>query len=248
MNSYKTKDGSWLFLTGLEADRHIESVCRALGREDLLDDPRFADARAIRKNRVEVIATLDEIIVTESLDVWAERFDDAGVWWAPAQGPAAVLEDPQLLANDGIVELGQDGGGPKQRSVNGPVSFSDARVRPSAPAPNWASTPTTCSPSCATWTGGTSAGRRSVDARSRSRSLQHSDGLLAVPGVANERLLRAASLRPTSGGMTMKVEAVVLPLTATVFPFMVSMTHELRPRPLGSSELNHGALDHRGPG
>ena len=32
------------------------------GREDLLADPRFADARAIRKNRVEVIATLDEIV------------------------------------------------------------------------------------------------------------------------------------------------------------------------------------------
>ena len=46
-----------------------------------------------------------------------------------------MLEDPQLLANDGIVELGGDAGGPTQRSVNGPVSFSDARIRPSAPAP-----------------------------------------------------------------------------------------------------------------
>jgi crotonobetainyl-CoA:carnitine CoA-transferase CaiB-like acyl-CoA transferase len=135
MNSYKTKDGKWLFFMGLEADRHIGNICRGLGREDLLDDPRFADARAIRKNRVEVIATLDEIVATKTLDVWAERFDRAGVWWAPAQGPAAVLEDPQLLANDGIVELGDHTGGPTQRSVNGPVSFSDARIRPSAPAP-----------------------------------------------------------------------------------------------------------------
>ena len=135
MNSYKTKDAKWLFFTGLEADRHVGSICRALGREDLLADPRFADARAIRKNRVEVIATLDEIVATETLDVWAERFDREGVWWAPAQGPAAVLEDAQLLVNDGIVELGDDAGGPKQRSVNGPVSFSDARIRPSTPAP-----------------------------------------------------------------------------------------------------------------
>jgi crotonobetainyl-CoA:carnitine CoA-transferase CaiB-like acyl-CoA transferase len=135
MNCYKTKDEKWIFFTGLEADRHIGNICRALGREDLLADPRFADARAIRKNRVEVIATLDEIVATETLDVWAERLDQAGVWWAPAQGPAAVLEDPQLLANDGIVELGDDADGPRQRSVNGPVSFSDAHVRPSAPAP-----------------------------------------------------------------------------------------------------------------
>jgi crotonobetainyl-CoA:carnitine CoA-transferase CaiB-like acyl-CoA transferase len=135
MNSYKTKDGRWFFFTGLEADRHIENICRALGREDLLTDPRFADARAIRKHRVEVIATLDEIVASETLEVWAERFDRAGVWWAPAQGPAAVLEDPQLLANDGIVELGDDTGGQRQRAVNGPVSFSDVAVRPSRPAP-----------------------------------------------------------------------------------------------------------------
>ena len=49
MNSYRTKDGRWFFFTGLEADRHIDSVCRALGRPDLLGDPRFADARALRK-------------------------------------------------------------------------------------------------------------------------------------------------------------------------------------------------------
>jgi crotonobetainyl-CoA:carnitine CoA-transferase CaiB-like acyl-CoA transferase len=135
MNSYRTKDGRWLFFTGLEADRHIEGICRALGREDLLSDPRFADARALRKNRVEVISTLDEIIATEPLEVWAERLDRAGVWWAPAQGPAEVLADPQLLANDGVVELGDEADGTSQHSINGPVSFSDSRVRPSQPAP-----------------------------------------------------------------------------------------------------------------
>src|ERR1019366_8312319 len=102
MNPYQTSDGLWFFFTGLEAARHIGAVCRALGRPDLLDDPRFADAGAIRRNRVEVIALLDEIISHETLAVWAERFDEAGVWWAPAQAPAQVVVDPQLLANDGI--------------------------------------------------------------------------------------------------------------------------------------------------
>ena len=62
MNSYRTKDGRWFFFTGLEADRHIDTVCRALGRPDLLADPRFADAGALRKNRTEVIAVLDDIV------------------------------------------------------------------------------------------------------------------------------------------------------------------------------------------
>jgi crotonobetainyl-CoA:carnitine CoA-transferase CaiB-like acyl-CoA transferase len=135
MNSYRTSDDRWFFFTGLEADRHIESVCRALGREDLLSDPRFADASALRRNRTEVIAVLDQIVAEHPLDVWAERFDREGVWWAPANGPAQVLEDPQLAANDGFLELRNEAEGTSQRSVNGPVSFSDLPVQAAAPAP-----------------------------------------------------------------------------------------------------------------
>ena len=125
MNPYRTADEKWFFFTGLEAARHIGAVCRALGRPDLADDPRFADARAIRRNRTEIIAMFDEIIGKLPLAVWAERFDREGVWWAPAQTPAEVVEDPQLRANGGFVEI--DGGAAGgQRSVNGPVSFSDA--------------------------------------------------------------------------------------------------------------------------
>lgn len=134
MNPYRSSDDRWFFFTGLEASRHIGSVCRALGHPDLLDDPRFADATSIRRHRREVIAILDEIIATRTLDEWIERFDAEGVWWAPAQTPAQVVEDPQLLANDGFVDL--DGG--SLRSVNGPVSFGDAatRVTPTSTVPH----------------------------------------------------------------------------------------------------------------
>jgi crotonobetainyl-CoA:carnitine CoA-transferase CaiB-like acyl-CoA transferase len=135
MNSYRASDGRWFFFTGLEADRHIDKVYRALGREDLHDDPRFANAAELRKHRTEVIATLDAIIAQRPLAEWAERFDDEGVWWAPAQGPADVLEDPQLAATDGFLELHDEADGTVRRSVNGPVSFSDVPVQPAAPAP-----------------------------------------------------------------------------------------------------------------
>ncbi len=126
MNPYRAGDGRWFFLTGLEAGRHIDAVCRALDHPELLEDPRFADATSIRRNRTEVIAILDEIIAQRPLAAWAERFDDEGVWWAPAQTPAEVVVDPQLLANDGIVEIDGGGAGNVQRSVNGPVRFSGA--------------------------------------------------------------------------------------------------------------------------
>ncbi len=135
MNPYRAGDGRWFFFTGLEAARHIPAVCRALGHPELLDDPRFADAGAIRRNRAEVIAILDEIVARHPLDVWARRFDQEGVWWAPALTPAEVVADPQLLANEGIVEIDGGGTGTVQRSVNGPVSFSDVGGRRYAPVP-----------------------------------------------------------------------------------------------------------------
>jgi crotonobetainyl-CoA:carnitine CoA-transferase CaiB-like acyl-CoA transferase len=135
MNSYRTKDGRWFFFMGLEADRHIDAVCRALGRPDLRADPRFADARAIRRNRREVIAILDGIIAELPLAAWAERLDAEGVWWAPAQGPADVLADPQLASNDGFLALRSESGDAPGRSVNGPVTFSDVPARPAEPAP-----------------------------------------------------------------------------------------------------------------
>jgi crotonobetainyl-CoA:carnitine CoA-transferase CaiB-like acyl-CoA transferase len=135
MNPYRAADGSWFFLTGLEAGRHIAAVCRALGHLELLEDPRFADASSIRRNRVEVIAILDGIIAERPMAEWAERFDAEGVWWAPAQTPAEVVEDPQLLENEGIVEIDGGGRGAVQRSVNGPVSFSDVDGGRRGPVP-----------------------------------------------------------------------------------------------------------------
>ncbi len=135
MNPYCAADGQWFFFTGLETKRHLPAVCRALERTDLLDDPRFASASSIRRNRSEVIAILDEVIAKRPLAEWAERFDEEGVWWAPAQSPAQVVADPQLMANDGFVEIASPGE-TSQRSVNGPVSFSDLPLRPAGPVPS----------------------------------------------------------------------------------------------------------------
>jgi crotonobetainyl-CoA:carnitine CoA-transferase CaiB-like acyl-CoA transferase len=134
MNSYQAADGKWFFFTGLEAGRHVERIYGALGRPDLLEDARFASASALRRNRQEVIAILDEIIAQEPMAVWAERFDAADVWWAPVQRPADVLADPQLRINDGLLEVPGAGEGQAALAVNSPVSFSDLSAERAARA------------------------------------------------------------------------------------------------------------------
>jgi crotonobetainyl-CoA:carnitine CoA-transferase CaiB-like acyl-CoA transferase len=135
MNPYRTADDRWFFFTGLEATRHLGAVCQALDRPDLLDDPRFADASSIRRNRVEVIAVLDEIVSQRTLAEWAERFEREGVWWAPAHTPAEVVDDPQLAVNDGFVDIAAGATGAALRSVNGPISFGDGHRAVTAPVP-----------------------------------------------------------------------------------------------------------------
>jgi crotonobetainyl-CoA:carnitine CoA-transferase CaiB-like acyl-CoA transferase len=77
------------------------------------------------------LALLDGIVAERPLAEWAEAFEREGVWWAPAQSPADVVADPQVLANDGVVELA----GGALRSVNGPASFTGV------PAPDGAHVP-----------------------------------------------------------------------------------------------------------
>jgi crotonobetainyl-CoA:carnitine CoA-transferase CaiB-like acyl-CoA transferase len=134
MNSYRSADGRWFWLIGLEADRHWPTLVAAIGRPDLATDERFADARARRHNRHELVALLDETFAGASREEWGERFDEHGVWWAAVNTPAEVVEDPQALAAGAIVDVaGMDGN--SYRAVATPVRFGDADVGPSGPVP-----------------------------------------------------------------------------------------------------------------
>jgi crotonobetainyl-CoA:carnitine CoA-transferase CaiB-like acyl-CoA transferase len=123
MNCYRTADDRWLFLTCLEADRHLRNVLLALGREDLLTDERFASGKSLRKHRNAVIEMLDAEFASRPLEEWAARLDDAGVWWAPVHSPADVLADEQVRVNDGLVEVPNPDGRGSTTSVNGPITF-----------------------------------------------------------------------------------------------------------------------------
>ena len=137
MNSYRTKDGRWFFFTGLEADRHIDAGAAApsAGRT-CATTPGSPNARALRQNRTEVIAVLDEIVGgAHARRVGrAPRRRGRVVGAGPgagrrARGPAARRQRrvPRRCPPSPT--------GESRRSVNGPVSFSDLPVDRAAPAP-----------------------------------------------------------------------------------------------------------------
>ncbi|MFJ8493816.1 CaiB/BaiF CoA transferase family protein [Streptomyces sp. NPDC094038] len=134
-NCYRTADGRWFWLVGLEGNRHWPGVIKALGREDLAQDERFATGKARRGHVRELIAVFDEEFAKRSLAEWAERFDAEEVWWAPVQTLAEVAADPQAEAVGTFVEQPGMGDAPPLRTVATPVAFWGVDDKPRAGAP-----------------------------------------------------------------------------------------------------------------
>ncbi len=126
-NSYRTSDGRWLVLMALQPDRYWEEICRAIGRDDLLGDPRFADARSRFQNRRECVAELDRTFAGEPLAVWRERLRSLETPWAPMQLPGELHDDPQAAANGYLAQVpGGDAG--HFGLVASPVQFDQQPV------------------------------------------------------------------------------------------------------------------------
>ena len=135
LNQYKSGDGRWFWLLGLEAERHWPKLTRAIERSEWTSDSRYASARDRRKNSRELITELDRIFAGRTLSDWAVRFDEVDLWWAPVQTQDEVVADPQVQAMNGIVSVPEAGGVGEFRAVATPLEFSAAAVGPQGPPP-----------------------------------------------------------------------------------------------------------------
>lgn len=106
MNNYAAADGRRFWIVGLEPERHWPALCRAVGRPEWRDDPRFADARSRAANSAALIAALDEIFATRPLDEWAQVFaGEPDFFWSPVNTLEDVVADEQFHAAGGIVDV-----------------------------------------------------------------------------------------------------------------------------------------------
>jgi crotonobetainyl-CoA:carnitine CoA-transferase CaiB-like acyl-CoA transferase len=135
VNCYEAGDGKWFWLIALEADRHYPGLIAAIDRPDLAEDERFADAKARKDNSAAFVSELDEVFRSNDMAFWAARFDEHDVWWSPANSIAEVLEDPQVRASGGFVQVENPGGDPI-RSVNSPITFRDRPLTETGPSPS----------------------------------------------------------------------------------------------------------------
>jgi crotonobetainyl-CoA:carnitine CoA-transferase CaiB-like acyl-CoA transferase len=135
VNNYRTADGRWVALCMLQADRFWPGFCAAIGRDDLLSDPRFADAHARAANVEACVAELDATFTTQPLAVWKERLAAQEGQWDVLNTVSEVLRDPQVEANSFAHRVRYDGGH-ELVIVGSPVQF-DGTPPTLRPAPGY---------------------------------------------------------------------------------------------------------------
>jgi crotonobetainyl-CoA:carnitine CoA-transferase CaiB-like acyl-CoA transferase len=124
VGTYPTKDGRFVILVLLQADRYWPDLCQHLDRPDLLDDPRFKDGAARYEHRRECIEVLRGVFRTRTYDEWRERLQTLEGVWAPLQTPLEVHDDPQAVAN-GYLEPITTSTGAEFRLPANPVQFDE---------------------------------------------------------------------------------------------------------------------------
>ncbi len=136
INCYRCGDGRWLWLLGLQGDRHWPDLTEALDRPDLLDDPRFADLRSRRANKETCIERLDTIFASKPLSHWEQALDRSGMWWARVQDFVEVVEEDEQAVAAGAFVKTPTGDGEADMLAT-PVDFGGAAPIPKAMTPEF---------------------------------------------------------------------------------------------------------------
>ena len=111
-----------------------EQLCRAIGAEGLIDDPRFKLPGDRKSRQDELAALLEETFVTDTTANWLAMLEEAGVVAGPIYNMDQVYKDPQVLARNMLVDINDPDWG-TIHNIGVPVKFSatPGRIRTRAP-------------------------------------------------------------------------------------------------------------------
>ena len=119
-------DGDWLFV-GYITDRWVP-MCRALEREDLVTDARFATLPDRNANLEELRGEVATAIASRPAAEWPARFDAEEVPSTLIQDYPMIAEDEQAAANEYIVQYEDERFG-TLKTVGSPIRANGAQGR-----------------------------------------------------------------------------------------------------------------------
>lgn len=102
---YLCKDGRYVYIASGYAEKLIAKVFSIIGRDDLIDDPKFNSAEARRENADEMYAIIKEAMLQHTSDEWLEFAREADIPMVKMQHFKEVSCDEQALVNGYIQEV-----------------------------------------------------------------------------------------------------------------------------------------------
>ena len=91
-------------VAGAPNERLFQRFCAALERTEWLDDPRFQGNANRNRHRAEVVAAIQNVLVTRTAAEWVRRFAEHEIPSAPVATVMQALANPQLAARAAIVD------------------------------------------------------------------------------------------------------------------------------------------------
>jgi len=134
VNHYTTSDGKRFILCGIRGDKDWAGICRAIGRDDLLNDERYATRDKRYANSCELVHVLDAAFAQHTLDHWRAAFKACDVTVSPVLPYTEVIHDPAVLANDVLIDYDHPVLG-RMKTVNSPIFMDGEQKATPKPAP-----------------------------------------------------------------------------------------------------------------
>ncbi len=115
------------------SERHWQSFCKAVGRDDLSQDPRFATAAGRLEHRAELNAVAEEIVRTRTTDAWLELLMKEDIPVSPVNTLDKVFSDPQVQQGDMVNAVQYQG--KQYKLVGNPIKMSGTQHQEYDPPP-----------------------------------------------------------------------------------------------------------------
>ena len=106
-NVYQTQDGMWVCMSA-STQAMTERLFRAIGRADLIDNPRYRTNADRVRHAEELDAIVGAVIGAKTLEENLAFFDAQEVTVGPVYDIAQIMQDPHVIAREMVVEYPDD--------------------------------------------------------------------------------------------------------------------------------------------
>jgi crotonobetainyl-CoA:carnitine CoA-transferase CaiB-like acyl-CoA transferase len=134
VNQYQTRDGQRFIFCCLDATHDWGRICRAIGRTELINDPRYTTYQSRSQHNQETVAILDEAIGSKTMAEWEVLFHEQGIVWGLIPTMDGVARDVQMKSGGVIADLVHPQHGNLQ-TVNSPLNVHGILKESAKPAP-----------------------------------------------------------------------------------------------------------------